>query len=84
VHTHLPDIVLLNLLLQCKALLDLQKYTNMHITMSQVKYYHGRYTMHILFVSVRLFTNILDSLKQQYYSHHYIFVKLYTNSMSTG
>lgn len=59
VPTHLPDIVLLNLLLQCKALLDLQKYMNMHLTMSQLKYYHGKYTMHFLFVSVHLFTKFL-------------------------
>ena len=63
VPTHLPDIVLLNLLLQCKALLDLQKYTNMHLTMSHIKYYHGKYTMHFLFVSVHLFTKILVSFK---------------------
>jgi len=63
VPTHLPDTVLLNLLLQCKALLDLQKYMNMHLTMSQVKYYHGKYITHFLFVSVHLFTKILVSFK---------------------
>jgi len=84
VPNHLPDIVLLNLLLQCKALLDLQKYMNMYLTMSQVKYYHCKYTMPILFVSVHLFTNILDSLKQQLLQPPLYFVKLNMNSVPTG
>ena len=83
--THLPDTVLLNLLLQCKALLDLQKYMNMHLTMSQVKYYHGKYTMHFLlclFLYLPKFwfhyNNSITATTVLY------FVKLNMNILSTG
>jgi hypothetical protein len=73
VQTHLPETVLINFLLQCKELLDLQKYMNMHFTMSKVNHYHGKQTMYFLFVSVDLvYAKILVSLKQQYYSNNCI------------
>jgi hypothetical protein len=69
VPTQLPDITLLNFLLQCKALLDLQKYMNMHLTMSQVKYYHGKYTMYFLFMSVHLNPGFIKTTILQVLQH---------------
>lgn len=52
VPTYLPEITLLNFLLECKALLDLRKYMNMCFTIDTRKSYQGKQTIYLPCLSI--------------------------------